>query len=116
MVILLVFEGGAGTFHTGIVVEEKRAGVVVDGVPIGVDEDRGRGQLGDKFPHNGLHGRRKDELDALFGKGGDGPYPLRHIGQKVFCNRKDHPKGSVAVLDLPAWAFSSAFPLFVHSA
>ena len=69
MVILLLFEGGPETVHTGMAVEEKRAGVVADGVPVGVDEDRGRGQLGEKFPHNGFHGRREDELDALFEKG-----------------------------------------------
>ena len=69
VVILLLFEGGPETVHTGMAVEEKRAGVVADGVPVGVDEDRGRGQLGEKFPHNGFHGRREDELDALFEKG-----------------------------------------------
>ena len=81
-VILLLFEGGAGTVHTVIALEEKRAGVVGDVVPVGEDEYRGRGQLGEKFPHNGFHGRNKDELDALFEKGGDQPYPLYHVAQK----------------------------------
>ena len=83
VVILLLFEGGTETVHTGITVEEKSAGVVADGVPVRVDEDRGRGKLGEQFPHNGFRGRSKDELDALFEKGGDGPYPLRHIALKI---------------------------------
>ena len=81
VVILLLLEGGTETVHTGIAAEEKRAGVVGDGVPVGVDEDRECGQLREQFPHNGFHGRSKDELDALFEKGCDGPYPLRHIAQ-----------------------------------
>ena len=47
VVILLLFEGAAETVHTGIAVEEKRAGVVGDGVLVGVNEDRERGQLGE---------------------------------------------------------------------
>ena len=65
VVVLLLFEGGTEPVHTRIAVEKERAGVVGDGVPLGVDEDRGRGQLGEKFPHNGFHGRSKDEHDAL---------------------------------------------------
>ena len=81
VVALLLFEGGTETVHTGIAVEEGKAGVVGNDVPVGVDEDRGREQLGEKFPHNGFHSRNKDDLDALFEKGGDGPYPLLHIAQ-----------------------------------
>ena len=87
IIILLLFEGGTETVHTG---------VLADGVPFRVDEDRGRRLLGEQFPHNVFQGRSKDELDALFEKGGDGPYPLRHIAQK-FPVMKDHPIGSVAV-------------------
>ena len=54
VVVLLLFESRAETVHTGIAVEEKRAGVVDDGVPVGVDEDRERGQLGEQFPHLSL--------------------------------------------------------------
>ena len=79
---LLLFEGGTEAVHTSIAVKEERAVVVCDAVAVGIDEDRGRGQVGEKFPHNGFHGRSKDELDALFEKGGDGPYPLRRIAQK----------------------------------
>ena len=79
VVILLLLEGDTETIHTGIAVEEERAGVVGDGVPVGVDEDWERAKLGERFPHNGFHGRTKDELDALFEKGGGGPYPLRHL-------------------------------------
>ena len=43
VVILLLFEGAAETVHTGIAVEEKRAGAAGDGVPVGIAEDRGRG-------------------------------------------------------------------------
>ena len=50
VVVLLLFESGTETVHTGIAVEEKTAGVVGDGVP-GADENRGRRQLGKKFPH-----------------------------------------------------------------
>ena len=81
VIILLLLEGGTETVHTVIGVEEKRAGVVTDGVPVRADEDRGRG-LGEHLPHNGFHCRGEDELDALFDKGGDGPYPLRRIAQK----------------------------------
>ena len=79
VVILPSAEGGAETVSTDIVVQEKRVGVAADGVSVGVDEDRGRGQLGEEFLHYGFHGGNKDELDALFERGGDGPYPLRHI-------------------------------------
>ena len=72
VVILLLFEGGAETVHSVITVEEKRAGVVGDGVSVGVDEAWGRGRLVEKLSHNGLNGGSKDELDALFGKGVDG--------------------------------------------
>ena len=77
-----MFESRAETVHTGIAVEKKRPGVVGDAVPVDVNEDRRRGQPGEKFPHDGFHSRSKDELDALFEKGGDGPYPLRRIAQK----------------------------------
>ena len=104
VVTLLLFEGGTETVHTGIAVEEKRAGVVDDGVPVGVDEDRERGQLGEQFPHNGFHGRSKDEIDALFEKGCAGPYPLRvsvsPYRAEIPCNRKNHPIRSVADLGL----------------
>ena len=83
VIILRLFKGGTETVHTSIAVEKERAGVVADGVPVRVDEDRGRRQLGEQFPHNVFHGRSKDELDALFEKGGDGPYPLRHIALKI---------------------------------
>ena len=43
VVILLLLEGGVETVHTGIAVEEKRAGAAGDGVPVGIAEDRGRG-------------------------------------------------------------------------
>ena len=56
-------------------------GVVTDGVPVRVDDDRGRRHLGESFPHNGFQGWSKDELDALLEKGGDGLYPLRLIVQ-----------------------------------
>ena len=79
MVILLLLERGAETVHTGIAEEEKRAGVVGDGVLVGVDGDRGRGQFGEQFTHNGFHRISRDEFDALFEKKGDGPYTLRHI-------------------------------------
>ena len=82
VVVLLLFESSAETVHTGIAVEKKRAGVVGDAVPVGVNEDRRRGQRGAKFPHDGFHSRRKDELDALFEKGGNGPHPRGHIAQK----------------------------------
>ena len=54
VVILFLFESGTKTVLTGIAVEGKRAGVVGDGVPVRVDEDRGRGQLGEQFSHNGF--------------------------------------------------------------
>ena len=82
MVVLLLFESSAETVHTGMTVKEKRAGVVGDAVPVGVNEDRRRGQLGKTLPHDGFHGRSKDERDALVEKGDDGPYPLRHVAQK----------------------------------
>ena len=81
VVVLFLFEGGTETFHTGITVEEERAAVIRDGVPVGVDEDRGRGQLGQKFPHDGFHSWSKYELDPLFQKGIDGPYALCHTAQ-----------------------------------
>ena len=69
VISLLLFEGGTETVYTGIAgiaVEDKRAGDIADGVPVRVDEDRGRGQFGEQFPHNGFHGRSKDELDTSF--------------------------------------------------
>ena len=65
-----------------------------DGVPVGVGENRGRGQLGEKFPHNGFHGRSKDEPDALFKGGCDGPYPLCHIAQKFPVIEETTQKGT----------------------
>ena len=65
MVVLLLFEGGTETVHTGIAEKYKRAGVVDDGALVRVDEDRGRRQLGEKFSNNGFHGRSKGELDAF---------------------------------------------------
>ena len=79
VIVLLLFESGAETVHTGIAAEEKGVGVVVDAFQVGVDEDRRRGQLGKKFPHDGFHGRSRDEFDALREKGGDRPYSLRHM-------------------------------------
>ena len=76
---MFLFESSTETVHTGIAVEKKRAGVVGDAVAVGVNEDRRGGQLGEKFPHDGFHGRTKDGLDALFENGGDGPYSLGHI-------------------------------------
>ena len=81
VVIFLLFKDDAEPVRIGIAVEEKRARVVGDGVPVGVDEDRRRGPLSENPLHYGFHGRSKDELDALFEKGDDGPYPLRHIAQ-----------------------------------
>ena len=86
VVILLLVEGGKETVHTGIALEEKRAGGVADGVPVRVHEYRGRGQLGEQF---------------------NSPYRAESS-----CNRNDHPIGSVAVQGLSAWAFSSAIPPF----
>ena len=65
VVVLLLFESSAETVHTGIAVEKKRAGVVGDAVPVGVNEDRRREQLGEKFPHDGFDSRSLDELDAF---------------------------------------------------
>ena len=90
--------------HTDIAPEEEKARVVGYGVPVGVDEDRGRGWLGEEFPHNGFQGRSKDELDALsenVGEG-DGPYPLRDISQKLPAIRNP-PKLELTCFG--AWAF-----------
>ena len=113
---LLLFESTAETVNTGIAVEKKRVGVVGDAVPVGLDEDRRRVQLDEKFPHDGFHGRSKDELGALFENGGDGPYPLGHIAQKFPVIGKASQEGAEAVSDLPTRAFSSALPLFGRSA
>ena len=66
VVVLLLFESSAETVHTGITVDKKRVGVVGDPIPVGVNEDQRRGQLGETFQHYGFHGRSKYELDALF--------------------------------------------------
>ena len=94
VVVLILFESSAQTVHTGIAVEKKRAGVVGDAVPVGVNEDRRCGQLGETFPHDGFHSRNKDELDALFEKGGDEPYPLGHIAQKFLVIGKTSQEGA----------------------
>ena len=108
MVALLLLEGGTETVHTGIVLEEETAGVVGDGVPVGVDEDQGCRQFGEKFPHNGFHGRSEDELDALFERGGDGQYPLCRISQEFPVIRKSTQKGEYLFLVFRLGHFISA--------
>ena len=44
------------TLRPGIKVEEESAGDFGDGVPVGVDQDQGRGQHVEDFAHDGLHG------------------------------------------------------------
>ena len=94
VVILLLFEGGTESVHPGIDVYEKRWGVVADGVSVRADENRGREQLDEQFPHNDSRGRSENELDALFEKGGDEPYPLGHIAQKFLVIGKTSQEGA----------------------
>lgn len=56
VVVPLLVAGGTETVHAGILVEEEMAGVVGDGVPVGVDEGRRRGKFGETFPHDGFRG------------------------------------------------------------
>lgn len=81
--VLLLVEGGIEAVHTGIEVEEERNGVAGDGVPVGVDEDWERGELGEKSEHNGFHGSSKGELGTLFEERGGGPFPLPHTSQEI---------------------------------
>ena len=94
VVVPLLFESSTETVHTSIAIENKRVEIVGDAVPVGVNEERRRGQLDEKFPPDGFHGRSKDELDALFAKGGDGPYPLGHIAQKFPVIGKTSQEGA----------------------
>ena len=56
---LLLFGNGAETVHTGIAVGRNWAGVVGDDIPVGVDQDRGCRQLGERLPHDGIRGGSK---------------------------------------------------------
>lgn len=60
--------------------------------------DRERGQLGEMVLNNGLHGRGNHELDALFEKGPDGPYPLRHITEDLFVVERTTRNGAYLLL------------------
>ena len=63
---LLLLGNGAETVHTGIAVGGNWAGVVGDGIPVGVDQDRGCRQLGERLPHDGIRGGSKQKLDNIF--------------------------------------------------
>ena len=80
---MFLLEGGYKTIDASVAADEERGGVVGDRVPVRVDLKRWGGQFLKERPHDGLHGRRKNEFYPLLQERGDGPNHLGHVGQNI---------------------------------
>ena len=63
---LLLLEVCARVVLAGVAVQAKRTGVVGNGIPVRVDQDRQGGEFLEELANNGFHGLGKHELNTLF--------------------------------------------------
>ena len=78
---MFLFEGCADTVDAGIAVQAEGAGVVGDGVPVRIDQNRGSGEFAE-LSDDGFRFRGEDELDTLLEQGFDGAKPSGNILQE----------------------------------
>ena len=69
---LFLFESRAKTVDAGVAVEAEGSGVVSDGVPIQVDQDRGGSDFMKDLADDGFYFRSENEDNALFEQGVNG--------------------------------------------
>ena len=62
---LFLHESGAKTVYAGVAVKAERAGVVGDGVPVRLDQDRRGDEFVEDAPDDGLHFWGENELNTL---------------------------------------------------
>ena len=66
---LFLLESGAKTVDAGVAVEAERVGVVGDGVPVRLDQDRGGGEFVADIPDDDLHFWGENEHNPLLQQG-----------------------------------------------
>ena len=62
---LFLFESGAKTVDDGVPVEAERAGVVGNGVPVRINQDRKGSEFVEDAPDDDFHFRGENELNTL---------------------------------------------------
>ena len=79
---LLLLELGVEAIAAGGTVQAEGSGIVGNGIPVWVDQDKRGGDVVKKLSDDGFHGSGQDELDSLFEKGVDGVEPGGHVGDE----------------------------------
>ena len=79
---LFLFESRAKTVDAGVAVKAKRSGVVNNGVPVRVDQDRGSSEFVKDLADDSFHFRGENELNALFKQGVNGSEPSGKVLQE----------------------------------
>ena len=79
---LLLFESRAKTVDAGFAVEPKRSGVVGNGVPVRVGQDRGSSEFVKDLADDSFHFRGENELNALFDQVDSGSEPSGKVLQE----------------------------------
>ena len=72
---MFLLQGCAEIVDAGVAVEANGAGVVGDGVPVRVDQDRGGGEFVEGLTDDGFHFWGEDELNTLLEQGVDRKEP-----------------------------------------
>ena len=88
---LLLLERGTEAIAAGVIVQAEGSGIVGNGIPAWVDQDRRDGKVVEKLSDDGFHGWGKYELDSLFEEVVDGAEPGGHVGDEcaVIVNAAD---------------------------
>lgn len=89
----------------GVSVQAERTGVVGDGIPVWVDQDRSGGEFVEELSDDGFHSGGEHELDALFEQGVDGAEAGRHVCDEhaVVANAPIRERSCLAFSGIGIW-------------
>ena len=85
---LLLLKCSPKAIDAGIAAHRERAGAVPHGILIGEIQGRWSGEFLEQVSHNGLHGRREQNIDAHLEEGDDRSNPFGRMSEERSVARK----------------------------
>ena len=95
-----MLEGFAKAVLAGVAVQAKRTGVVGNGMPVRVDQDRRGGDFLEELANDGFRSLAIHELDTLLEEGVDGAEASGHVGN-VLAEVTDTSQERAELLGIP---------------